>query len=91
MCVYGKRYRQRFIATITFIYASRHTKHTYNVNVMKFMDGEGAIYLKRAYILRLWKMQVQHYVLKQMRKHYILTVLIGYTNTNCIYVRHAYR
>jgi hypothetical protein len=57
---------------------------------MKFIDGEGAIYLKEANCLRLPKVQTQDYVLRQIGKHYILTALIVYTNPNCIYVRLGY-
>ena len=54
---------------------------------MKFIDDEGAICLEQAYSLHLSKVQAQRYVLKQIRKHYVLSVLIGYTNANCSYVR----
>ena len=62
---------------------------TYNVNITKFIDCEGAIYLKEANCLRLPKVQTHDYVL-QIGKRYILTALIVYANPNCIYVRLGY-
>jgi hypothetical protein len=86
MCATARNIEHRFIATITFIYASRYTKQTCNANIMTFIDCEWAIYLKHAHPLSLPKMQAQHNVRIIVWEDHVLTVLISDTNLNCRYV-----